>query len=80
MTCCLLLDKKEDIDEWYKNNGKLCFGSTLDNLELFGTDIHFKNNQLIMYNCTILDCINKGKNIELKLESSNIEFKIIKNK
>lgn len=80
MTCCFLLDQKEDIDEWYKNNGKLCFCSTLDNLELFGTDIHFKDNQLIMYNCTILDCINKGKNIELKLESSNIEFKIINNK
>lgn len=80
MTCCLLLDKKEDINELYKNNGKLCFYSTIDNLELFGTTIHLKDNQLIMYNSTILDCADKGKNKELKLESSNIEFKIINNK
>lgn len=80
MTCCLLLDKKEDIDELYKKNGKLCFCSTLDNVELFGTTIHLKNNKLIMYSCTILDCTNKGKNKELKLESSNIEFKIVSKK
>lgn len=44
-----ILDKKEDINELYKNNGKLCFYSTIDNLELFGTTIHLKDNQLIMY-------------------------------
>lgn len=79
MTWSLELNEKADINELYKNDGKILLKSTLDNISLFGVDITLKTNEMIMYNCSIKKLIDKGKNKKIKFESSHIEFILTNN-
>lgn len=79
MTWSLELNENADINKLYQNNGKILLKSTLANVSLFGVDITLKTNEMIMYNCSIKELIDKGKNKKVKFESSHIEF-ILANK
>ena len=80
MTWSLGLNEKADINELYKNDGKILLKSTLDNISLFGVNITLKTNEMIMYNCSVKEIIDKGKNKKVKFESSYIEFILTNNK
>lgn len=80
MTWSLELNEKADINELYKNDGKILLKSTLDNISLFGVNITLKTNEMIMYNCSVKEIIDKGKNKKVKFESSYIEFILTNNK
>lgn len=79
MTWSLELNEKADINELYKNDGKILLKSTLDNISLFGVDITLKTNEMVMYNCSIKEIIGKDKNKKVKFESSHIEFILTNN-
>lgn len=78
MTLSLELNKNANIDKLYQNNEKILLKSTLTNISLFGTDIILKDNETIMYNCSIKEVIDKGKNKRVKFESNYIKFILIK--
>lgn len=74
MTWSLELNEKADIDQLFENDGKILLKSSLDNLSLFNVDFNLKDNEMIMYNCSVKDIINQGNNKKVRFESSHIEF------